>query len=482
METAPRKVTSRSGELLGRQFAGRIDRGARLRDHQLADFQFRHLGQQLADELVGLAAAGAVADADQRHLVPDAQGSERGERPRPVALGIERVDDGGVEQLARLGRDGDLHAGADAGVEAHGHARAGGGGEQQVLEVGGKDADGLGVGALLELAQQIGFQRGRELGLPGEARGVGQPLVRRPPFGRDAVGGHDGAHARMRLALGHDEIDVELQDVLVAAAQHGEDAVRGQVLGRLRELEIVGELLALGLLATDDRGGELARGPEFVPERTHELGVLGEFLHEDVPRALQRRAGVGDALLVIDVGLALGFGIERRVGQQRQGQRLKAGLAGDHRLGAALDLIGRIEIFQRHLGVGPGDGAGEFGRELALLLDALQHGRAPVLKLGEVAEPRLQGAQLRVVEPAGLLLAVARDERNGGALVQQRDRRHDLGERDVQLGGKPLRDGGHLVNGGLLGWPAASGNPYGDSSADAPRPLSPPHGRRRRSA
>jgi hypothetical protein len=58
-----------------------------------------------------------------------------------------RVDGGGVEQLAGGVDDGDLAAGADAGVEAHGHVLAGRGGEQQVFQVLAEDADGFFLGA-----------------------------------------------------------------------------------------------------------------------------------------------------------------------------------------------------------------------------------------------------------------------------------------------------------------------------------------------
>ena len=58
-------------------------------------------------------------------------------------------------------------------------------------------------------------------------------------------------------------------------------------------------------------------------------------------------------------------------------------------------------------------------RQLALLVDALEDGRAAILQLAQIAEPLLELAQLRVVEPAGLLLAVARDERHGRALAEQ---------------------------------------------------------------
>jgi hypothetical protein len=59
------------------------------------------------------------------------------------------------------------------------------------------------------------------------------------------------------------------------------------------------------------------------------------------------------------------------------------------------------------------------GVELALLADRFEDRGAALLELAQVASGALQRAQLRVVEPAGDFLAVARDERHRGAAVEQ---------------------------------------------------------------
>ena len=58
---------------------------------------------------------------------------------------------------------------------------------------------------------------------------------------------------------------------------------------------------------------------------------------------------------------------------------------------------------------------------------------AAILELAQVRQPLLERAQLRVVEAAGGFLAVAGDEGDGGLVVEQRDRRVDLGHTNVQL-------------------------------------------------
>ena len=70
--------------------------------------------------------------------------------------------------------------------------------------------------------------------------------------------------------------------------------------------------------------------------------------------------------------------------------------------------------------------ARKLGRELALLLDALEHGGAPLFQFAQIAQPVLEFAQLHVVQAAGRFLAVAGHERHGGAAIEQVHRCLDL--------------------------------------------------------
>ena len=82
------------------------------------------------------------------------------------------------EELSGLVDDGNLAAGAEAGVDAQDGDRAGGRGEQEVLEVIAKDLDGVGVGALFELEAQLALDGRAEQALPGVVDG--ELEVRRP--------------------------------------------------------------------------------------------------------------------------------------------------------------------------------------------------------------------------------------------------------------------------------------------------------------
>src|SRR5690606_32865193 len=88
-----------------------------------------------------------------------------------------------------------------------------------------------------------------------------------------------------------------------------------------------------------------------------------------------------------------GLGHEARIAQERRGEPVQARFARDLRLGAALRLVGKIEILEPLLGVRRPEGRLELGRELALSLDAREYRRSPLLQLAQIAESLLERAQ-----------------------------------------------------------------------------------------
>ena len=125
-------------------------------------------------------------------------------------------------------------------------------------------------------------------------------------------------------------------------------------------------------------------------------------------------------------GAAAAVGSLGRLGQQEISQRLQSGLLGDFGLGAALRLERQIDVFQTPLAVGRHDGRLQRGVELALFTDRFQDRGTALFELAQIGQALFQGAQLRIIERAGDLLAVSRDERHGGAAVEQRHGRLDL--------------------------------------------------------
>ena len=188
--------------------------------------------------------------------------AERGECLIPFPLRLMREDRGGIHHLAGGIDDRDLDAGAIAGIEAHGHARASRRRQQQIAQIGGKHAHSFGFGRGPQPHAQVDIEMHLDLGPPRPAHGLDQPAVARTALVGDRKTLHDlqlvgAGHAGGRgVCLG---LDLQVENLFLLAAEHRQDAVRRQLVQRFAEIEIVLELLALGLLAFAHRGHHAAR-------------------------------------------------------------------------------------------------------------------------------------------------------------------------------------------------------------------------------
>src|ERR1700716_3960042 len=93
---------------------------------------------------------------------------------------------------------------------------------------------------------------------------------------------------------------------------------------------------------------------------------------------------------------------------------------------SALRLDAKRDSFNTPPAVAPQDCRFQCGIQLALLADGTENRDATFFEFAQVIQTLLQLAQLHIIERAGDLLAVTRNERNGGAAVEQRHRRLDL--------------------------------------------------------
>lgn len=237
-----------------------------------------------------------------------------------------------------------------------------------------------------------------------EARSDAHLAGRRP--GRPGAVGGVGVQA-----------ELQPQHAFVTSAQQCQGAVRGHRHDGLAKIEPVAKLSAFVLLAIDHARDDDAVIAQELAELAKQGGVLGEMLHEDLARAVEHGLGVAEAGLAIEVVGSFDLRAELRIGEQGFGQRRDAGFAGDLRLGAALLLVGQVEVFETLLGLGILDGFAQLGGKLALFFDAREHSRAALLEFAQIAEALLEVAQLGVVEGAGHFLAVAGDERHGRAFI-----------------------------------------------------------------
>ena len=282
-----------------------IDRRARFRHHDLRELQLRRAGHQFGGELVRLARGGAVADGDQLDLMLLAEAAKDGERLRPLPPRLVRIDRRRCGNLAGGIHHRDLHAGAEARIEAHRGARAGGRGEQEIAQIAREHPHRLFFRRLPKPHAQIHREMPLDARPPCPAHGVVQPFVGRTALIGDVEFARDAVLVKARAAGGRlrrvFRLEIQIEHALLLAAKHREDAVRGHLRKRLRLVEIVGELRAFGrvLLVVLRLGGEAATAPHLLAQIADEVRVFAEALDQDRARAFERGCGVGDALLGI---------------------------------------------------------------------------------------------------------------------------------------------------------------------------------------
>ena len=200
----------------------------------------------------------------------------------------------------------------------------------------------------------------------------------------------------------------------------------------LRKIEIVAELGPALLLAVANLGDEATARPHFLAQRADQVGVLGKAFDQNRARAVERGGDIGDLLFGVDEARRRGQRVALRLRQQQIGQRLEAGRFGDLGLGSALRPERQIDVLEPTLAVGGADRGFERVVELALLADRIEDDGATLVQLAQIAQALVERAQLRVIERARRLLAVAGDERHRRAAVEQRHRGGDALLADVE--------------------------------------------------
>ena len=406
-------------EFLGGQLRRRVHRSACFGDHDLGHLHGWVFFDQLGGQLVGFAAGGAVADGDQVHRVLGAQGGQDRQGLVPLVVRYVWVHGSVVQQLAGGVDHRDLATGAQARVEAQGGTRASRCGQQQVVQVMGEHVDRFGFGAVAQFAQQVGFQVGVELDLPGPAHHFAQPLVCGAVLVLDAELLTDHAFARVHGAR---QLVTDFQrgaeNAFVTAAENRQGAVGRHAFERLVVFEVVAELGAFFLFAGDDAGAEDGFLLEVGTQFFQEAGVFGEALHQDVLGAFEGGLDVGDAFFRVDEARGFGFRGQRWVVEQAIGQITQAGFQGDLALCTTFLFVRQVKVFEAGLGVREFDVAFQLRGQLALFLDAGEDADTPFVEFSQVAQALFQVPQLGVVEAAGYFFSVTGDEGHRGAFIQ----------------------------------------------------------------
>ncbi len=126
-------------------------------------------------------------------------------------------------------------------------------------------------------------------------------------------------------------------------------------------------------------------------------------------------------------------------------QRLQPTLPRDRGQRLLLGLVGEIQIFEPARRVGLVDEPSQLVGQLALRLDRLEDGRLALGQHPQASRGDLDAANLLFVQPARLVLAIARNEGDRVALVEQLDRALDLVERQTEPSGHLLSIRDHNV-------------------------------------
>ena len=265
--------------------------------------------QQIPDKFVGFPAGGAVADGDQFDIVgfDHLQQHRAGFGQFVLRWGGE---DGAVVQHLAGGIDHrHFDAGAQARVQSDGGARACRRRQQQVFEVGGEHLDGIGLGALAQLAQQVSLEMDIQFDLPGPAHHFAEPFVGRAVGKTEVpvVSHHGLAGAGTGFVA---ELDVEGEYALIAAAKHGQRPVRGRGFQSFAVLEVVAELLAFLFLAGHHCSGEFAFFPDKIAQLLDQVCVFGKPLHQNVFGTVQGVFAAFNFVLGVEVAGGLGLRVE----------------------------------------------------------------------------------------------------------------------------------------------------------------------------
>ncbi len=188
-----------------------------------------------------------------------------------------------------------------------------------------------------------------------------------------------------------------------------------------------------------------------LPHRFAQIGVLADHLGNNVAGAFQRLFHAVHTFFRIHKTTGecfKPFG-GRLLRPQIQGERFQPLLARHGGLGAALRPVGQIQILQLAFVEGRFNASFEFIGELALLGDGSKNRLAARHQIAEIAQLFFDTPDLNLIEIAGGLLAIARDERHRAAIIQQFDDSHQTvhgnfeGLGDVQ---QQVRGENSLVN------------------------------------
>ena len=400
------------GELLCSQFGRRIDRCARLVDHHVGKPAV-HLADQLCGEQLALLGGGAVPDREDVHMVFADERAELLFGFGNLVLGRGRVDDSGVEHLPGWVNHRNLAAGAVGRVDRQHRFPLDRRLHQQCFQVYPKIFNRLFVGGLGQIRAHLPFERGVDQTFIGignrlqHQRGGDAPLLHK----------ESGKQAHGITAV---HLDGSFEKTFLFTAVDSQYPVAGHPGDRLR---IIGVHRIDARVLPDRDGFQHRVFLVVLTQQQASLRAVRKLLGEDVRRTCQRILRRRDALFRINKWLrqslhAPGGPVLRK---QKLGERLQPPFLRDRCAGAPLLLIRTVDVLKAGQCFGCRNIGFQFGGQLALLGDRSGNLLPAFLQAAQIVKPLGKLPQNLIVTGTGLLLPVARDKRDGIALIDQGD-------------------------------------------------------------
>ena len=320
------------------------------------------------------------------------------------------VDNGGIQHTAGGIHHRQLAAVAIAGVPAQHHLTGEGRLHQQVVQIFGKDPDGLLAGILEQLPEGFIFHAGGNEALPAIGgsfhHGAAAGIIGDHRFAADGLQGF--------FLLQHNG---SLKEALLFAAVDGQHPVRGDAAHRL--LEVVIHLIG-GVLGAIAGGGNHGRPVDQKAQCLADLAVIGNILRDDIHSAGESILGGLHALFRVHIlrshAKRLPQGILHPDGRR---QRFQALFPGNAAAGAALGLIGTVEVLHLRQSGRSLNGGLQLRGKLFLLGDGANDLLPAFLQVAQVFQPVAEVTQGGIIQAVGHLLAIAGNEGDGVAFIQK---------------------------------------------------------------
>ena len=400
-------------KFLRRQGTGGIDRGACLGDDHIADpvSLGRHPADQLHRHLLRLPAGGTVADGNVLHTVLFNEPGQGGNGLFPLPLSLCEVDHSGIQHLAGAVHHRHLAAHPVTRVQPHGDLALNRRLHQQGPQVQCELADGALAGRLRQGGAGLPLQRGEK-----------QPVIGVLRRGLDKLHGRAARHYHLPADRPQGQFPVQLHADLERFLLFA--PVDGQDLMPLKPGDGLGEIIVEPVDRILLRGGGAGQSSVLFQQRPQtgtQGGVVADLLGHNVRRPGQSLLGRLYPLVRVYVLCRLCQRVRtvRSLGKEHLGQRRQPLLPGNRRPGAALLLIGPVQVLHLRQCGGFVNGAGKLLREFSLGLNGGFHSLPPLLQAPQIAQALFQGPQGRIIHGTVKLLTVAGNEGNRISLVQQ---------------------------------------------------------------